>query len=89
MIKWISIQNVLPKKDKEVLVYSPVYDTIDIGKCSSYTDGVYINEQSKRMGREAWYRGRNTPPDIEFSFTHWMPLPKTPYEYLRQSAEGE
>lgn len=68
-MKWISVNDKLPKYNQRVLCFQPANDYLP--------DWVYEGylEHSKRFGKE-WFAVED--PSIKWYPTHWMNLPTKP-----------
>lgn len=65
MSEWISVQERLPERDEDVLVY------FDLKLCVAYWLGEYFNRDVPWVETVSRYHLDHPP-------THWMPLPNLP-----------
>ena len=74
--EWVSVEDRLPEKDDEVLVYNPK-DGITLGEFDpDEVKGYYEKDGSYFITNSGWDVHYDWAPYI--SPTHWMPLPFPP-----------
>lgn len=69
---WISVQDALPKDEKQVLINIPIHDPREY-MARGRINWTFQGSFSRSKG---WFV--DFPPRESFWITHWMPLPELP-----------